>query len=126
MSCSRDGICRRCWKRGARAKLRDGHPRFIPAEDVVPAETVLLSAGKLVPADAIPLDATDFYVKRAVLTGRTFPVERTPGPSAGSGEAPVAAQASLAARTNWVFVGTNVRSTTGCALIVAGITLIPS
>jgi Mg2+-importing ATPase len=106
--------------------LRDGQPRTIPAEEVVPGDVVLLSAGSLVPADGVLLEARDFYVNQAVLTGETFPVEKKPGPLAalrlrsgqGSGQAPVAAQASLAERINCVFMGTNVRSGSARALIV--------
>jgi Mg2+-importing ATPase len=106
--------------------LRDGQPRTIPVEEVVPGDVVLLSAGSLVPADGVLLEAQDFYVNQAVLTGETFPVEKRVGPSAvlpqaqddSSGQAPVAAQASLAQRTNCVFMGTNVRSGSARALIV--------
>jgi Mg2+-importing ATPase len=106
--------------------LRDGQPQSVPAEEVVPGDVVLLSAGSLVPADGVLLEARDFYVNQAVLTGETFPVEKKPGPLAalrlrsgqGSGQAPVAAQASLAERINCVFMGTNVRSGSARALIV--------
>jgi Mg2+-importing ATPase len=90
--------------------LRDGQPRTIPAEEVVPGDVVLLSAGSLIPADGVLLEARDFYVNQAVLTGETFPVEKKPGP--------VAAHASLAERTNCVFMGTNVRSGSARALIM--------
>jgi Mg2+-importing ATPase len=90
--------------------LRDGQPQAIPAEQVVPGDVVLLSAGSLIPADGILLEARDFYVNQAVLTGETFPVEKSPGT--------VAAQASLVERTNCVFMGTNVRSGSAKALIV--------
>lgn len=90
--------------------LRDGSQESIPAEEVVPGDVVLLSAGSLVPADGVVLEARDFFVNQAVLTGETFPVEKNPGP--------VAAQASLAERTNCVFMGTNVRSGSAQALIV--------
>ena len=89
--------------------LRDGQPQSIPAEEVVPGDVVLLSAGNLVPADGVLLEAKDFYVNQAVLTGETFPVEKKPGP--------VAAQASLVQRTNCVFMGTNVRSGSARVLI---------
>lgn len=91
--------------------LRDGQPQQIPAEQVVPGDVVLLSAGSLILADAIVLDAKDFFVNQAVLTGETFPVEKLPGA--------VPADAALAGRTNMVFMGTNVRSGTGRALVVA-------
>lgn len=45
--------------------LRDGHPETVPVEHVVPGDVVLLSAGALVPADAIVLEATDFFVNEA-------------------------------------------------------------
>jgi Mg2+-importing ATPase len=97
---------------GARADVvRDGHPRRIPSEEVVPGDILLLSAGSLVSADAVVLEAADLYVSEAMLTGESFPVQKQPG------VAPPAAP--LAARTNCVFLGTNVRSGTARCLIVA-------
>ena len=90
--------------------LRGGIPHLVPSEQVVPGDVVLLSAGSLIPADGIVLKANDFFVNQAVLTGETFPVEKTPGI--------VPAQAGLAERTNCVFMGTSVRSGTAHALIV--------
>jgi len=89
--------------------LRDGEPDIIPAEELVPGDVALLSAGSLIPADAVVLEAKDFFVSQAVLTGETFPVEKEPGM--------VAAQSSLAGRTNCVFMGTTVRSGTSRVLI---------
>ena len=90
--------------------LRDGQPQVIPAEQVVPGDVVLFSAGSLIPADGILLDARDFYVNQAVLTGETFPADKRPGQ--------VAAEANLTERTNCVFMGTNVRSGSARTLIV--------
>jgi Mg2+-importing ATPase len=90
--------------------LRDGKKIEIPAEEIVPGDLVLLSAGSLIPADGVLLEAKDFFVNQAVLTGETFPVEKKV-------EA-VAEDASMAERTNCVFMGTNVRSGSGVALIV--------
>jgi Mg2+-importing ATPase len=90
--------------------LRDGQPQSIPTEEVVPGDVVLLSAGSLIPADGVLLEAKDFYVNQAVLTGETFSVEKS--------VAPVAERASLTERTNCVFMGTNVRSGGAHALIV--------
>ncbi len=93
--------------------LRDGEPRIVPAEQVVPGDVVLLSAGSLVPADGVVLDATDLYVSQAVLTGESFPVEKRAGPAA--------LNASLLERTNCVFLGTNVRSGSGrCVVVTTG------
>ncbi|MBK8834985.1 MAG: HAD-IC family P-type ATPase [Anaerolineae bacterium] len=55
------------------------------------------------------LDANDFFVNQAVLTGETFPVEKRAGQ--------VAAKASLAERANCVFRGTSVSSGTARVLI---------
>jgi Mg2+-importing ATPase len=90
--------------------LRDGSLKTIPSEEIVPGDLVQLSAGSLIPADAILLEAVDFYVNQAVLTGETFPVEKKPGL--------IAADASLAQRTNCVFMGTNVRSGSARALVI--------
>ena len=90
--------------------LRDGQKVEIPVEEIVPGDVVLLSAGSLIPADGILLESQDFFVNQAVLTGETFPVEKKVGT--------VAAEASLAERTNCVFMGTNVRSGSGKVLIV--------
>ena len=45
--------------------MRDGQPQAIPAEQAVPGDVVLLSAGSLVPADGVLLEARDFYVNQA-------------------------------------------------------------
>ena len=87
-----------------------GQPQMLPSERVVPGDVVLLSAGSLVPADGVVLDAQDFFVNQAVLTGETFPVEKQPG------NVPV--QASLAERTDCVFMGTSAASGTARVLIV--------
>lgn len=89
---------------------RDGQPQIVPAETIVPGDVVLLSAGSLIPADGLVLEAKDFFVNQAVLTGETFPVEKEPGL--------VATQAGLTERTNCIFMGTSVSSGMAKALIV--------
>jgi len=90
--------------------LRGGRPQTLPSELVVPGDIAVLSAGSLIPADGIVLEANDFFINQAVLTGETFPVEKKP--------AAVPANASLAERTNCVFMGTSVGSGTAQVLIV--------
>src|SRR5258706_1398039 len=90
--------------------LRDGQARMLPSEQIVPGDIVLLSAGSLIPADGILLSANNFFVNQAVLTGETFPVEKK--------AEVVAANASLAERTNCVFMGTSAGSGTAQTLIV--------
>ena len=90
--------------------LRGGQLQVLPSEQVVPGDVVMLSAGSLIPADGFVLEANDFFVNQAVLTGETFPVEKKPST--------VRANASLAERINCVFMGTSVRSGTAQVLIV--------
>ena len=89
--------------------LRDGTAQLLHSEQVVPGDVVLLSAGSLVPADGIVLETNNFFINQAVLTGETFPVEKTTGT--------VQASASLAERTNCVFMGTSASSGTARVLI---------
>ena len=90
--------------------LRGGQPAMLPSEQVVPGDVVLLSAGSLIPADGVVLEADDFFVNQAVLTGETFPVEKTTGT--------VPANSGLPQRTNCAFMGTSVGSGTAKILIV--------
>jgi Mg2+-importing ATPase len=90
--------------------LRGGKPQMLPSEQVVPGDIVVLTAGSLIPADGVVLEADDFFINQAVLTGETFPVEKKP--------ATIPANASLAQRTNCVFMGTSASSGTAKVLIV--------
>ncbi|HEY5582127.1 MAG TPA: magnesium-translocating P-type ATPase [Rhodoferax sp.] len=56
--------------------LRDGKPCELPVAELVPGDVVLLSAGNLIAADARLLEAHDFFVNQAQLTGEPFPVEK--------------------------------------------------
>jgi Mg2+-importing ATPase len=89
--------------------LRDGTARPVPADTIVPGDIVVLSAGNLIPADGRIVEAKDFFVSQAVLTGETFPVEKTPGEVAPGSE--------MAERTNSVFTGTTVSSGTAHILV---------
>jgi P-type Mg2+ transporter len=90
--------------------VRDGQSVSISTDEVVPGDVVLLSAGSLIPADGLVIEAKDFFVNQAVLTGETYPVEKMPGS--------IPENAGLAERTNVVFMGTNVRSGNARVLIV--------
>ncbi|WP_264484357.1 HAD-IC family P-type ATPase [Mesorhizobium sp. PAMC28654] len=90
--------------------VRDGVEAIVSAEDIVPGDIIRLSAGNLIPADGIILDARDFNVSEATLTGETFPVVKAPGQS------PV--DATIAQRSNAVYTGTSVRSGTATILAV--------
>jgi len=90
--------------------LRDGRPREILVEEVVPGDILIFSAGDTVPADCRLLDARDFFVDEAVLTGETYPVEKTPGV--------LGPETPLQGRTNALFMGTHAASGSGSAVAV--------
>ncbi len=90
--------------------MRNGKPQNCPIEHIVQGDIVRLSAGSLMPGDGILIEAKDFYVSQAILTGETFPVEKQPGLASKD--------AILAERNNCVFMGTSVRSGTATALMV--------
>lgn len=88
---------------------RDGALRTLPARELVPGDVIELAAGHLLPADGVVLQARDFLVTEASLTGESFPVEKRPGT--------VPAGAVLRERSNCVFLGSSVRSGTATALV---------
>ncbi|MCA3469533.1 MAG: magnesium-translocating P-type ATPase [Rhodobacter sp.] len=90
--------------------LRDGVEQVLPVTQIVPGDVILLSAGNLIPADGLVIEAQDFLVSEASMTGESFPVEKRPGK--------IAADAPLAGRTNSVFLGSSVRSGTARVLVV--------
>jgi Mg2+-importing ATPase len=90
--------------------LRDGEERALPVTQIVPGDVILLSAGNLIPADGVVIEAQDFLVSEASMTGESFPVEKKAGV--------IAADAPLAERTNTVFLGASVRSGTAKVLVV--------
>ncbi len=89
---------------------RQGEPREIPVEEIVPGDIVLLDAGDVIPGDCLILEAKDLFVDEATLTGETFPAEKAPG------TAPP--EAPLAQRLNALFMGTHVVSGTATACVV--------
>ncbi len=90
--------------------LRDGKSIEIPASTLVPGDVVLLSAGDLIPGDGRVLVAQDFFVKQALLTGESYPVEKF------FRELPDAGQDMTDAK-NSVFMGTSVVSGSASVLI---------
>jgi Mg2+-importing ATPase len=82
----------------------------VPVDEVAVGDTVVLSAGDVIPADARILDSHSLLVDETALTGESYPVEKQPGVAT--------ADASPAARTNSVFMGTHVVSGRGSALVV--------
>jgi P-type Mg2+ transporter len=89
--------------------LRQGKPVEIPTHLLVPGDVILLSAGSLIPGDGLILRCDDFFVNQSILTGESFPVEKS--------TSAVAESATLADRANFIFTGTNVYSGSATALI---------
>jgi Mg2+-importing ATPase len=90
--------------------VRDGREREVPVSDVVQGDVVLLAAGDLVPADGRLLEARDFFVQEANLTGEAYPVEKHPGELPGDVR-------DLGAARNAVFMGSSVISGTARVLV---------
>lgn len=55
---------------------RDGVLKDILAFDLVPGDIVELTPGDMVPADGVVLEARDFFIDEAVITGESFPDEK--------------------------------------------------
>ena len=92
--------------------LRDGREVTVKAEALVPGDLVLLSAGDLVPADGRLVEAKDFFVNEALLTGEAFPTEKH-AIAEGVGES------EITGATNAAFMGSSVVSGTAAFLVVA-------
>lgn len=89
--------------------LRDGTSQEIPLPSLVPGDVVLLAAGDLVPGDGRILEAKDFFVNQALLTGEPYPVEKKPGESPN--------EAEILSASNTVLRGTSVVSGTAKVLV---------
>jgi P-type Mg2+ transporter len=89
--------------------LREGKPLEIPVAEMVPGDVALLAAGSLVPCDGRVLEAKDFFVNQALLTGEPFPVEKAPGELPGEPDVLMAG--------NSVLLGTSVISGTAIVLM---------
>ncbi|MER3424544.1 MAG: magnesium-translocating P-type ATPase, partial [Nitrospiraceae bacterium] len=89
--------------------LRDGSPREVPIDEIVPGDVILLRAGDTLPGDCLLLKAKDLFVDEAALTGETYPVEKQVGI--------LPPDTPLASRTNALFMGTHVISGTAEAMV---------
>jgi P-type Mg2+ transporter len=92
--------------------IRDGQPREIPLQQLVPGDIVKLSAGDMIPGDVRLISAKDLFLIQATLTGESLPVEKTD-------DADPRADVSSIERTNICFLGTSVESGSALAVIVA-------
>lgn len=90
--------------------IRDGQDCEVPLDAVVSGDVVRLRAGDLIPGDCRLLMARDLFLNEAVLTGESFPAEKSCGV--------LPELTPLGHRVNAVFLGTNVISGFATAVVV--------
>lgn len=90
--------------------VRDGQPRIIPAETLVPGDIVLLESGDKVPADLRLVDVKNLRTEEAALTGESVPADKSVDP--------VAISATVGDRESMVFSGTMVVSGRATGVVV--------
>jgi magnesium-transporting ATPase (P-type) len=83
--------------------LRDGEPRRVPAEELVPGDLLVLEEGDRVSADARLIEAADVRCDESSLTGEAVPVHKTADPEP-------APPATATQAHNVVFAGSTVTS----------------
>jgi magnesium-transporting ATPase (P-type) len=91
--------------------LRDGRPRKIPAEALVPGDIVLLEPGDRLSADLRLIETRALRTQEAALTGESAPVEKQ--------AAPVEEGTMLAERASMAYAGTLVTHGHGIGVVVA-------
>ena len=92
--------------------LRDGQPKEVPLQHLVPGDVVKLSAGDMIPGDVRLLTAKDLFIIQATLTGESLPVEKSDARDLRTNVSPIE-------HTNLCFLGTSVESGTAAAVVVA-------
>ena len=81
--------------------VRGGAVAILPAAALVPGDLVELEAGDSIPADLRVIEAIDFSTEESALTGESTPVAKVAART-------LAEDATLAERTNMVYLGTAV------------------
>jgi Mg2+-importing ATPase len=92
--------------------VRDGQPKEIPLQQLVPGDVVKLSAGDMIPGDVRLLSAKDLFIIQATLTGESLPVEKTDACDRRT-------NISSIEHANICFLGTSVESGCATGVIVA-------
>ncbi len=91
--------------------IRDGSPRKVPAEEVVPGDMLQLQSGDKIPADGRIIEADALETQESVLTGESVPVHKEPGT--------VEEDARVGDRSDMVYSGTVVTKGQGKAVVTA-------
>jgi len=92
--------------------VRNGRQHEIFHEQLCIGDIILLSAGKIVPADARILFARDFFVNQSSLTGESFPCQKNNDAIISDD------RKDLVDLTNIIFMGSSVISGTGKAIVI--------
>ncbi len=95
--------------------IRDGKLIFIPSEDLVVGDIIVLEAGDAVPADARIIECASLKIEEAALTGESVPVDK----KEDTLTAPEGGDVALGDRKNMVFMGSTVVYGRGKAVVVA-------
>ena len=101
----------RAMVRTAARVIRDGSPRTVRSDELVPGDLVRLEAGDKVPADLRLLDHAELQVDESALTGESVPVVKD--------EDALPVETAVADRRNMLYAGTLVTHGTGSAIVVA-------
>lgn len=83
----------------------------IQLDEVVVGDVVYLSAGDMVPADIRILEAKDLFINQSALTGESESMEKVAAASTG--------EEGILEKHNLAFMGTNIISGSGAALVLA-------
>ena len=95
--------------------IRDGKQIFIPSEDLVIGDIIVLEAGDSVPADARIIECASMKIEEAALTGESVPVDKKKEALCVDAGGDVA----LGDRKNMVFMGSTVVYGRGKAVVTA-------
>lgn len=91
--------------------IRDGQKQEVTLQEIVPGDIIQLSAGDMVPADIRILTAKDLFLNQSTLTGESLPVEKSSDVASTDSVNPLEVK-------NLCFLGSNVESGTGTAVVV--------
>ncbi|MGO3780280.1 MAG: magnesium-translocating P-type ATPase [Enterococcus viikkiensis] len=95
------------------AITRNGETKEIPMDEIVPGDILTLATGDMIPADAVLIWTKDLFVNQSSLTGESMPVEKFVPK-----EAAITEEMTALDLTNLVFMGTDVLSGQGKAIIL--------
>ena len=92
--------------------IRDGKTLQIPSEKITVGDLIVLEAGDVIPGDARLVEANQLQCDESSLTGESLPLEKS------AAQLPNTKDTSLLEFDNICFMGTNVVSGTGMAIVV--------